>query len=158
MTATIQTRETIIDGPFGVELLMKGDETGGRFTLVEHPIAPHALAGPMHVHAHEDEYSYVLEGEVGFQVGDEVFSAGPGQLVAKPRGIWHGFWNAGDEPARVLELISPGGFENYFAELAPLLLPERDLDGIARVQETYGLQMDFSSIERLSREHGLGRT
>ena len=158
MTATIQTRETIIDGPFGVELLMKGDETGGRFTLVEHPIAPHALAGPMHVHAHEDEYSYVLEGEVGFQVGDEVFSAGPGQLVAKPRGIWHGFWNAGDEPARVLELISPGGFENYFAELAPLLRPERDIDRMARVQERYGLQMDFSSIERLSREHGLGRT
>ena len=87
---------------------MKSEDTDGRFALVEHPIAPRALAGPMHVHEHEDEYSYVLEGEVGFQVGDEVFSAGPGQLVAKPRGIWHGFWNAGDEPARVLELISPG--------------------------------------------------
>ena len=89
MTTTIQTPETIIDGPFGVELLVKSEETGGRFGLVEHPIAPHALAGPMHVHEHEDEYSYVLEGEVGFQVGDDVFTAGPGQLVAKPRGIWH---------------------------------------------------------------------
>lgn len=157
MTATIQTPETIIDGPFGVELLVKSEETGGRFSLVEHPIAPHALAGPMHVHEHEDEYSYVLEGEVGFQIGDEVFSAGPGQLVAKPRGIWHGFWNAGDAPARVLELISPGGFESYFVELAPLLQPERDREGMARVQAKYGLEMDFSSIERLSREHGLGR-
>jgi quercetin dioxygenase-like cupin family protein len=157
MTTTIQTPETIIDGPFGVESLLKGEDTDGRFALVEHPIAPHALAGPMHVHAHEDEYSYVLEGEVGFQVGDEVFSAGPGQLVAKPRGIWHGFWNAGDKPARVLELISPAGFENYFVELAPLLQPERDLEGMARVQAKYGLEMDFSSIERLSREHGLGR-
>jgi len=110
----------------------------------------------MHLHEHEDEYSYVLEGEVGFQVADEVFSAGPGQLVAKPRGIWHGFWNAGDKPARVLELISPAGFENYFVELAPLLRPRRDLEGMARVQAKYGLEMDFSSIERLSREHELG--
>ena len=156
MTTTIQTSETIIDGPFGVELLVRSEDTDGRFALVEHPIAPRALAGPMHVHDHEDEYSYVLEGEVGFQVGDEVFSAGPGQLVAKPRGIWHGFWNAGDEPARVLELISPGGFENYFVELAPLLKPERDFEAMARVQKKYALEMDFSSIERLSREHGLG--
>ncbi|HEX6584098.1 MAG TPA: cupin domain-containing protein [Thermoleophilaceae bacterium] len=157
MTTTIRTPETIIDGPFGVELIVKSEDTDGRFGLVEHPIAPRALAGPMHVHEREDEYSYVLEGEVGFQVGDEVFTAEPGQLVAKPRGIWHGFWNPGDQPARVLELISPGGFENYFSELAPLLQPERDFEGMARVQEKYGLEMDFSSIERLSREHGLGR-
>jgi quercetin dioxygenase-like cupin family protein len=156
MMTTIQTPETIIEGPFGVELLVRGEDTDGRFALVEHPIAPRALAGPMHVHEHEDEYSYVLEGEVGFQVVDEVFSAGAGQLVAKPRGIWHGFWNAGDEPARVLELISPAGFENYFVELAPLLRPQRDLEGMARVQAKYALEMDFSSIERLSSEHGLG--
>jgi mannose-6-phosphate isomerase-like protein (cupin superfamily) len=156
MPITIQTPETLLEGPFGVELLMKSSDTDGRFGLVEHPIAPRSLAGPMHVHKHEDEYSYVLEGEVGFQVADDVFTAGPGQLVAKPRGIWHGFWNAGDEPARVLELISPGGFENYFAELAPLLKPERDFEGMARLQAKYGLEMDFSSIERLSREHGLG--
>jgi mannose-6-phosphate isomerase-like protein (cupin superfamily) len=67
MSTTIQTRETIIDGPFGVELLVKGEDTDSRFALVEHPIAPHALAGPMHVHAHEDEYSYVLEGRSGFR-------------------------------------------------------------------------------------------
>jgi len=156
MATTIQTPKTIIEGPFGVELLVRGEDTHGRFALVEHPIAPRALAGPMHLHEHEDEYSYVLEGEVGFQVADEVFSAGPGQLVAKPRGIWHGFWNAGDKPARVLELISPAGFENYFVELAPLLRPRRDLEGMARVQAKYGLEMDFSSIERLSREHELG--
>jgi mannose-6-phosphate isomerase-like protein (cupin superfamily) len=91
MPITIQTPETILEGPFGVELLMKSADTDGRFGLVEHPIAPRSLAGPMHVHKHEDEYSYVLEGELGFQVADDVFTAGPGQLVAKPRGIWHGF-------------------------------------------------------------------
>ena len=148
----MQTPETLIDGPFGAGLLLVTDN----FSVVEHPIAPHTLAGPSHVHRNEDEYSYVLEGEVGFEVGDETFSAGAGQLVAKPRAIWHAFWNAGDAPARVLELISPGGFENYFVELAPLLQPERDFEGMAGVQAKYGLEMDFSSIERLSREHGLG--
>jgi hypothetical protein len=111
------------------------------------------------VHQHEDEYSYVLEGEVGFEVGDEVFTAQAGQLVAKPRGIWHAFWNAADEPARVLEVISPAGFERYFRELAQLIPPvraERDLEGLAELQARYGLEMDFSSIERLSRQHGLG--
>ena len=155
MTTAVQTPETLIDGPFGARLLVEAE----RFSLVEHPIAPRTLAGPSHVHEREDEYSYVLEGEVGFEVGDDVFKAGAGQLVAKPRGIWHAFWNAGDQPARVLEVISPAGFEHYFAELAqliPPIRPERDLEGLAELQARYGVQMDFASIERLSREHGLG--
>ena len=60
MTTTVQTPETLIDGPFGARLLIEA----GDFSLVEHPIAPRTLAGPSHVHQHEDEYSYVLEGEV----------------------------------------------------------------------------------------------
>ena len=79
----------------------------------------------MHMHEREDEYSFVLEGRVGVQIGDEVAEAGPGELVAKPRGIPHSFWNAGDEPARLLELISPAGFERYFEELAPHLAGAR---------------------------------
>jgi quercetin dioxygenase-like cupin family protein len=155
MATPVQTPETLIDGPFGARLLLVTDN----FSAVEHPIAPHTLAGPSHVHRHEDEYSYVLEGEVGFEVGDETFSAAAGQLVAKPRAIWHAFWNGGDAPARVLELISPAGFEGYFRELAqliPPIRPERDLEGLAELQARYALEMDFSSIERLSREHGLG--
>jgi quercetin dioxygenase-like cupin family protein len=155
MTPAIQTPQMLIDGPFGAQLLL---EAPG-FSLVEHPIAPRTLAGPSHVHQHEDEYSYVLEGEVGFEVGDEGFTAHAGQLVAKPRGIWHAFWNPADRPARVLEVISPAGFEHYFGELAqliPPIRPERDLEGLAELQSRYGLEMDFTSIERLSREHGLG--
>jgi quercetin dioxygenase-like cupin family protein len=151
-TSALATPQTLLDGPLGAVLLTASPN----FSLVAHPIAPRTLAAPAHIHENEDEYSYVLEGEVGFEIGDEVLSARPGDLVAKPRGIWHAFWNASDAPARLLEVISPGGFENYFAELAPLLHPERDFEGLARLQEKYGLEMDFSSIERLSREHGLG--
>jgi len=84
--------------------------------------------------------------------------AAAGDLVFKPRGIWHTFWNAGDEPARVLELISPAGFERYFAELAPLLPPNRpepDFVGIVELQACYGVTMDFDSAERLIAQHGL---
>ena len=132
--------------------------TGEGFALVEHPIAPRTLAAPLHVHEHEDEYSYVLEGEVGIQIGDEVRYARPGDLVVKPRGIWHAFWNRTDESARLLEIISPGGFERYFAELAPLLPPQRpepDFQGLAALQERYGLTMDMDSAPTIAAREGL---
>jgi mannose-6-phosphate isomerase-like protein (cupin superfamily) len=138
--------------------MVDSQTAGGGFSLVEHPIAPRTLAAPMHRHANEDEYSYVLEGRVGIQLGDDVLEAGPGDLVLKPRGQWHAFWNPGDEPARLLEIISPGGFEKYFEEIAPLLPPNReepDFEALGATQARYGLEMDFESIERLTREHGL---
>ena len=91
----------------GTRYLIRGEATGGRFALIEHEIPPRALAAPVHVHEREDEYSFVLEGRVGVQIGEEDLVAGPGELVVKPRGIPHAFWNAGDETARLLELISP---------------------------------------------------
>jgi quercetin dioxygenase-like cupin family protein len=110
-------------GGLGVRFMIEGAQSGGTFALVEHPIEPRVLAAPMHTHEREDEYTYVLEGEIGVQVGDEVRVARPGDLVFKPRGVPHAFWNAGDTPARALEIISPAGFERYFAEIAPLLPP-----------------------------------
>src|SRR3954453_13729301 len=108
-------------GSIGVRLMIDTEETHlGGFPLVEHPMPPRALAAPLHRHAREDEYSYVLEGSMGALLGDEVLIAGPGDLVFKPRNQWHTFWNAGDEPARILEIISPAGFERYFDELVEL--------------------------------------
>ena len=145
-------------GGLGVRFMIDGDTAAGGFSLVEHPIAPRALAAPLHRHANEDEYSYVLEGRVGVQLGDDVLEAGPGELVFKPRDQWHAFWNAGDEPARLLEIISPAGFERYFEEIAPLLPPQReepDFAALAEVQARYGLEMDTDSIGPLVERHGL---
>ena len=145
-------------GGLGVRFMIDGETAGVGFALVEHPIAPRALAAPLHRHANEDEYSYVLEGRMGAQLGDEVVEAGPGELVFKPRGQWHAFWNPGDEPARVLEIISPAGFERYFEEIAPLLPPNRsepDFAGLAAVRARYELEMDPDSIGPLMERHGL---
>jgi quercetin dioxygenase-like cupin family protein len=143
-------------GAMGVRFMVD-PERGGGFSLVEHPIAPRGLAAPMHTHTHEDEYSYVLEGEVGVQVGDEVSVAKPGDLVFKPRGVPHAFWNAGDAPARVLEFISPAPFARYFEELEPLFSGPAgpDFPAIAALQARYGLTMDLDSIQTLVEREGL---
>jgi quercetin dioxygenase-like cupin family protein len=104
-------------GSIGVRFMIGGGEAGDRLSLVEHPMSARAVAAPLHRHAREDEYSYVLEGQVGALLGDEVLVGGPGDLIFKPRGQWHTFWNAGDEPARILEIISPAGFERFFQQL-----------------------------------------
>src|SRR5512146_1823504 len=107
-------------GGLGVVFKLLASDTGGTFALVEHPIAPGTLAAPPHRHRDEDEASYVLEGNITVEIGDRVIHASPGTLVFKPRGIFHTFWNQTDEPARILEIISPAGFEKYFEEVAEL--------------------------------------
>jgi len=127
---------------------------GEGFALVEHTLPPRALGSPLHRHANEDEFSYVLEGRLGAQLGDDVVEAGPGELVQKPRGQEHAFWNAGDEPLRFLEIISPGGFAQYFRELAPVLAAG-DLEGVQEIAARYELEIDFSTIPTLAERYGL---
>jgi mannose-6-phosphate isomerase-like protein (cupin superfamily) len=151
-TTMVQEHDTIEMGGFGARFMARTEA----FSLVEHPIAPRTLAAPMHAHRHEDEYTYVLEGEIGVQIGDDVRYATAGDVVFKPRGIPHAFWNRTDEPARALEIISPGGFEQYFAELAPLVTQcPPDLAGVAALAERYGLDMDPESIGTLCEREGL---
>jgi quercetin dioxygenase-like cupin family protein len=151
--------ETVWLRKLGIRFMVWGEVTQDNFALVEHPIGPRALAAPMHTHRYEDEYTYVLEGEVGVQVGEEVLLARPGDLVFKPRGVPHAFWNPADGPARALEIISPAGFERYFVELAPLFPPANagplDEEAVDAVREKYGLEMDMGSIPVIAEREGL---
>ncbi|MCC6711863.1 MAG: cupin domain-containing protein [Candidatus Dadabacteria bacterium] len=104
-------------GGLGVHWKIEGEETGKRFSVVHHPLAPRALAAPLHYHHNEDEYSYVAQGTLGALPGDEAVIAGRGSRVFKPRGQWHTFWNAGDATRLIIEVISPAGFESYFREV-----------------------------------------
>lgn len=149
--------ETLLEGPLGAVLLAGAARTGGAAAFVIHPLAPRALGSPVHTHTREDEWSFVLEGEVGVQLGDAVQVAGPGDLVLKPRGVPHAFWNAGDAPARLLEVITPGGFEDYFRRLGQVLsvAGPPDLEAIAAVAAEHGLDVDPASVPRLVQAHGL---
>jgi quercetin dioxygenase-like cupin family protein len=135
-------------GSLGVRFMVWGEESGGGFALVEHPIPPRSLCAPLHRHANEDEYSYVLAGRMGAQLGDHVVYADAGDFVFKPRDQWHTFWNAGDDVCRILEIISPPGFERAFAEMAAGADPEE-------ASRRYGIEFDFASIDGLCEAHGL---
>lgn len=146
------TEEPFDFGGLGVDWKIDGSDSGSRFSVVHHPIAPRALAAPLHYHHKEDEYSFVLEGTLGALLGDEVVTAGPGSWVFKPRGQWHTFWNAGDTPCHIIEVISPAGFEDYFREVAAAW---GDLEAFARINEKYSLEMDFESVPELCRRFRL---
>jgi len=137
-------------GGLGVVFKVSGADTGGAFAVVEHPIEPGRLVLP-HVHQYEDEYSYVLEGTIGARVGDHEVTVRPGSYLIKPRGIMHTFWNAGPDPARILEVISPAGFENDFVELAgagdPGLRPE--------LAAKYGLTYSSEWVDGLIEKYNL---
>lgn len=137
-------------GTIGVRFMIWGAETGERFSLIEHPMSPRALAAPLHRHSREDEYSYVLRGRLGALLGDDVVYAKPGDLVFKPRNQWHTFWNASDEPASILEIISPAGFEKFFEEASDMggvtnAAPSQLADLCSR----YALEMKPESIPDL---------
>jgi mannose-6-phosphate isomerase-like protein (cupin superfamily) len=143
-------------GGIGVRFMVGGEESGGGFALVEHPMEPHALAAPMHRHSREDEYSFVLEGRVGADLGGEIVYGEVGDLIFKPRGQWHTFWNAGDRPARILEIISPAGFEKFFDTMTDLAARgELDPARMAALAAEYGTEIDMNSVPRLMEAHGV---
>jgi mannose-6-phosphate isomerase-like protein (cupin superfamily) len=143
-------------GGVGVRFMIDGSESGGGFSLVEHPMEPHALAAPMHRHSREDEYSYVLEGRVGADLGGEIVYGELGDLIFKPRGQWHTFWNAGDKPARILEMISPAGFEKCFEKMTDLMSQGLlDPPRMAALAAKYGTEVDLDSVPGLVATHGL---
>jgi mannose-6-phosphate isomerase-like protein (cupin superfamily) len=134
--------------------LVDGAATTGSVALVEHLLAPRSLAAPLHLHTREDEYSYVLEGRVGAVLGGEHLVAEVGSVLVKPRGQWHTFWNAGDTPARLLEIIVPGGLEQLFRTL-DVRGDWPDPEELIRLAAEYGAELDFPGTMSLVEDHDL---
>ncbi|WP_433002967.1 cupin domain-containing protein [Kribbella sp. CA-294648] len=134
--------------------LIDAADSGGGFSLVEHTLLPKTLAAPVHLHTREDEYSFVLDGRLGVLLGDEEVFAEAGTLVFKPRRQWHTFWNAGDGPVRLLEIISPGGLEQLFRRLGE---PggEYDPETLPALAAEYGCEIDFEATMPLVERHQL---
>lgn len=146
----------ILGAPSAVRdrFMISGEKSGGGFALVEHFVPPKTLAAPLHRHSREDEYSFVIEGRVGAIFEDEEIFGDLGHLIFKPRGEWHTFWNAGDIAARILEIISPGGFEQAFFEMHALG-DGLDSAAMTKIAARYGVEVDFERTEAIIDRHGL---
>jgi quercetin dioxygenase-like cupin family protein len=137
---------------FGAVYKIYSRDNGGEVAMVEHPFAVGFITAP-HRHTREDETSIVLEGQIGFRSDDAEVVLGPGGYITKPRGQMHAMWNAGQVPGRIVEVVTPGGFESYFRELGELLAasqaggpaqagahtPLHDSDAFAELAEKYHL-------------------
>jgi quercetin dioxygenase-like cupin family protein len=127
-------------GAIGVVFKLWGRDTGGALSVVEHPFPVGALVPP-HRHTREDEYSIVTEGEIGFRSDDREVVLGAGGYITKPRGELHAMWNAGATPARMIEIISPAGFEHFFREVAEMAAAgDPDPAEAAALVARYGLE------------------
>jgi quercetin dioxygenase-like cupin family protein len=114
-----------IQGPVGGPLNFKvrSDQTNGSLTALENVIPP-GEGPPLHTHENEDEFWYLIEGDLRFKLGSEVHTAPQGSFVFVPRGTPHNFQNVGDQPARILVMFTPGGMEVFFERFAELSAPE----------------------------------
>jgi quercetin dioxygenase-like cupin family protein len=143
-------------GAITVDFKLMGAETGGALAIVEHGFPPGSLVPP-HIHTLEDEYSIVTEGEIGFRSGDREVVLGAGGYITKPRGEAHAMWNAGPEPARMIEVISPAGFELFFRAVVDLLeAGDVDPEQGARLAAQHGLSfVDTPWLADVVRRFGL---
>ena len=143
----------------GAILRVSSADTGGSVSVVEHTLEPGFLGAPPHRHQREDETSYVLEGALTVQIGDEVGTVRAGSIIVKPRGIFHTFWNSEKQPLRFLEIISPGGFEHYFEELARLFAGgPPDMREVSEIAQRYGLEFDTSRMPEIMQKYGVRLT
>jgi quercetin dioxygenase-like cupin family protein len=153
----IQVEQSIFFRALGTTYKVLSKSVNGSAAIVEHTLEPKSIGAPMHKHTYEDEISYVLEGELSVIQNNNLQTAGPGQYIVKPRGIFHTFWNATESRIRFIEVISPGNFEYYFAELAPFLQSGKppQMDKIKETVAKYGLIIDPAAAEGIIKQYGL---
>jgi uncharacterized cupin superfamily protein len=142
----------------GMTHKVDGATLGGRLLVVEGVIAPGTLVTP-HTHSREDECSFILEGQLTYLLGDAVCSVGPGCYVPKPRGVRHAFWNACEEPARVLEMHTPATFDTYYDELGAVFQaqtgrPEDMRAAVDDLAARFGLTMHWDDVPTLAERYG----
>jgi len=99
-----------------------GEDTEGHVAILEQVCA--GAPAPLHVHANEEEAFYVLSGSIDLYVGDDVHHVEAGAFCLVPRGTPHSFTSTSTEPARLLVIVSPSGFERFFADVEQQF-PER---------------------------------
>lgn len=145
---------TRLPGSFEVTVRVRSEHTNGVMAVLEETLVPKVFVTP-HVHEN-DVWVYVLSGEIGVLVGDEVTTAHEGDWALKPRNVQHAMWNAASRPARVVEVLTPGGTEKWFEEVAALA--EGDRAGFEKSCHQHGIEFfpDSPWIKELRERYGLG--
>ena len=124
------------------------ETTGGRVAVIE-GLAPRGSGSPLHVHHNEDEWFYVLDGELTLWVGGQVITAARGSFVYGPRHVPHTF-TVSSEQARFLLVVEPAGFEGFVRTLGeparqlvipPPLTEPPDMVAMARLAGEYGMEI-----------------
>jgi quercetin dioxygenase-like cupin family protein len=144
-------------GGLVVQLKVESDRAGGVFAVTEQGLDAGRLIPP-HRHENEDEYSFVFDGTIGARIGDDELEAVRGSYIVAPRGLFHAYWNATDEPVRFLSIISPSGFERFFEEFGEAFKandPEVVATRRRQLGAKYGLEYEPTWIPRLNDRYGV---
>ena len=136
---------------------------GGGLTIIEWGLPPGAMIPP-HTHSREDECNFVLRGEMTCDVGGTLIVAPAGSYVLKPRNVPHALCNTGTEPVRVMEILTPGGFERYFDEYEEIasrfasgeIDEEGRMSARAELGERYGVTWHDERIPEARARFGIG--
>jgi len=127
------------------------EDTGGAYALIEITSYP-GNGPPPHIHHREDEYFYILEGRIEFQIGEDTTVMEAGSFIHHPRGTLHKYKNVGTEPARLLVTVVPGGWEGFAYEIGePVTDPASSPSGpsdeeefvrkVAEASRKYGMEI-----------------
>jgi quercetin dioxygenase-like cupin family protein len=130
--------ERLVFGEVTVVIKVSAEDSGGAMTVLEE--VPPMVDTPLHVHSREDELFYIVEGEHIITLGEQEFRLGPGEAIFAPRGIPHAHRRVEPGVGRELVVLTPGGFEEFFRDLAKA---ERDgtlgPDAYAEASERAGI-------------------
>ena len=143
----------ILPGDFKLMVTVRSEHTDSVMSVIEETLAPKSFIPP-HTHKN-DVWVYVLSGEIGVLVGDDVARASEGQWALKPRDVMHAMWNATSAPAKIIEILTPGGSERWFEEVSQI--HEGDQVRFDEACERYGIEFFRTSpwTEELRRRFGL---
>lgn len=148
--------EEIRVGGFSAHRLVESDRTGGNLAIMDHVLQPRWLGAPLHTHAYTVEISIVVAGRIGVQIGDDEFEAAAGDVVVKPPGVPHAFWNPGLLEARFIEILTPPGFEDFIDGMQHAWGPEGPLvEQLGMLVAAHDIEMDLGSVPGLIARHGL---
>jgi mannose-6-phosphate isomerase-like protein (cupin superfamily) len=143
-------------GGFSAHRLVEKERAGGNLAIMDHILQPRWIGAPLHTHAHTVEISIVISGRIGVQIGNDELVAEPGEVVVKPAGVPHAFWNPGLLEARFIEILTPPDFADYFDGLEDAWGDQGPvMERLEGLMEHHDIELDPSSLPVLIERHGL---